>query len=453
MKLPKLKETDLAFALLKASRVSQAVILQGRSLDKALANQLEDVYASAARGAISDLAYFSLRWRGSGLFLTQQLTGKKELKPALLEHLLTLAFGLLASPQPAKYKPHTLVDQVVTACAASKDLVRAKGLANACLRRYLREEGDWLQKLQKNDLARWNHPAWWLAKLRDQHPSHFEVILEQANTQPPMVLRINQRCGSAEQYLAKLQATGLGAIVLGRQTLVLEKPIPVFELPGFTEGEVSIQDQAAQLAGQLLPVQDGHRVLDACAAPGGKTGHLLEKADIDLLALDSSEARLERVKSNYERLKPTLGNQARLTIKAAEAQNTKAWWDGQPFDAIVADLPCSGSGVVRRHPDIRWLRRPEDIEQLSQIQDTILHSLWPTLKPGGTLLLVTCSIFLEEGPLLTEAFLKNHPDAVALKAPGSVMPSPVGSGPDSYTRFAQSPDGFYYALFQKALHH
>lgn len=450
MKSPVLKETDLAFALLKASRVSMAVINQGRSLDKALASQLEDVYASSARGAISDLAYFSLRWRGTGLFLTRQLTGRDELKPELLEHLLILAFGLMASTQPAKYKAHTLVDQVVTACAATRELIKAKGLANACLRRFLREQADWQVKVAQDDFARLNHPEWWVSKVREQHPAAWLDILGQANTQPPMVLRVNRRCGNADNYLAKLSQAGLAAQVLGPQTVLLEKPLPVFDLPGFEQGEVSVQDRAAQLAGEILQLSDGQRVLDACAAPGGKTGHILEKADVHLLALDSSASRLERVRSNYERLKPTLGEKANLSLKVAKAEEVQSWWDGQPFDVIVADLPCSGSGVVRRHPDIRWLRRPQDLAQLSRIQDTILHSLWPTLKPGGTLLVITCSIFLEEGPFLTDAFIKNHPDARPLKSPGTVLPCPASGAPGALNAYAQSPDGFYYALFQKS---
>ncbi|MDX1668979.1 MAG: 16S rRNA (cytosine(967)-C(5))-methyltransferase RsmB, partial [Limnobacter sp.] len=418
----RLLHTDLAFALLKATEVIAGVMRQGQSLDRALADALKGIEVTSVRGAVADLSYFGLRWRGRGLALVRSLTGKPKLKPEKLQDFLALCFSLIWSPQHEKYPPYTLVNEAVNACASSKDLRQAKGFVNACLRNFLREPDKWLAQSGKSVEAQWNFPKWWVKKIRQQHPEHWSSFLEQANTHPPMVLRVNSRCSTGQEYVKRLANDGLAATLLEPQTVLVSEPVPVHQLPGFAEGEVSVQDRAAQMAGKLMAPKDGQRILDACAAPGGKTGHVLELAEVDLLALDSSEQRLKRVQENYDRIKPTLGQQHRLSIRCAPAEQVDQWWDGQPFDAILADLPCSGSGVVRRHPDIRWLRREEDLIKLSQIQHTILNSLWPTLNPGGTLLLVTCSIFLEEGPDLLEAFVQSHADAQVLNVPGVVYP-------------------------------
>ena len=221
---------------------------------------------------------------------------------------------------------------------------------------------------------------------------------------------------------------------------MLTQPRPVHELPGFEQGWWSVQDLSAQLAGALLPVSDGMRVLDACAAPGGKTAHLLERADIHLTALDADPKRLERVGENLERLGLFHDN---VTLTCADAADAQAWWDGVPYDAILADVPCTASGVVRRHPDIRWLRREDDIARTAALQRRIVDALWATLKPGGHLLYATCSIFPEEGEWQAHAFEKRHTDASRLPAPGQILPlkqageaHPIG-------------DGFFYALFAK----
>lgn len=453
MRATRLKQTDLAFALTRASQAIHEVIRNGQSLDQALVKSLEGVDQPAARGAITDLSYYGLRWRGRGQALVSLLSGKPRLKPEYLEDFLALCFSLIWSTENAKYPAHTVVDQAVTACAANKKLERAKGLVNACLRNFLRDQEKWVNLSGRKLQAAWNFPKWWVLKLQNQHPAHWQTLLEQANTHPPMVLRVNSRCLTGHDYVNQLKEKGLMATLMSPQTVMVTEPVPVQQLPGFEEGWVSVQDSAAQMAARLLAPKDGDRVLDACAAPGGKTGHLLELADIDLLALDSSEKRLKRVHENYERLKPTLGDQHQLTVCAAAAEQVQAWWDGRPFDSIVADLPCSGSGVVRRHPDIRWLRREQDLAQLSQIQHTILNSLWPTLKPGGTLLLVTCSIFLEEGSQLLDAFLKTHTDAKSLDAPGVVLPIVSPEQSNAARRFDLSPDGFFYALISKEVQH
>lgn len=438
----------MAFALLKAAAAMTRVLREGRSLDQALAAEIKGVKTPQALGAIQDLAYFGMRNLGRGQVLTRLISGKALLNPEPLNELMALGFGLLWDDKNPKYPAHTVVDQMVYACTGSEQFARAKGLANACLRNFLRDSNTWRNKAMEDPLAQHNLPVWWIEKLKASHPQHWETMVAQAQSHPPLVVRVNTRSISAPAYAEQLNAAGMEARVIGQQAVLLAKPVPVSALPGFDLGQVSVQDSAAQLASQLLNPQNGQRILDACAAPGGKTGHLLELADIELVALDSSPQRLGRVEDNIRRIAPTLNGQWDLRLKVAQAELLDTWWDGVPFDGILADVPCTGSGVVRRHPDIPWLRRPDDIAKLSQIQHKILNALWSTLKPGGTLLLVTCSIFPEEGPLLANAFLDNHSDALAQTAPGWVLPV-AAANPDQ--GFDASPDGFFYAKFEKSL--
>lgn len=424
------------------------VLREGRSLDQALAAETKGVKTPQALGAIQDLAYFGMRNLGRGQVLTRLISGKALLNPEPLNELMALGFGLLWDDKNPKYPAHTVVDQMVYACTGSEQFARAKGLANACLRNFLRDSNTWRTKAFEDPLSQHNLPVWCIEKLKASHPQHWETMVAQAQSHPPLVVRVNTRSISAPAYAEQLNTAGMEARVIGQQAVLLAKPVPVSALPGFDLGQVSVQDSAAQLASQLLNPQNGQRILDACAAPGGKTGHLLELADIELVALDSSPQRLGRVEDNIRRIAPTLNGQWDLRLKVAQAELLDTWWDGVPFDGILADVPCTGSGVVRRHPDIPWLRRPDDIAKLSQIQHKILNALWSTLKPGGTLLLVTCSIFPEEGPLLANAFLDNHSDALAQTAPGWVLPV-AAANPDQ--GFDASPDGFFYAKFEKSL--
>jgi 16S rRNA (cytosine967-C5)-methyltransferase len=268
-----------------------------------------------------------------------------------------------------------------------------------------------------------------------------------------MTLRVNARRTTAEAYVRRLAAQGQSAQAVGSHTVVMVEPCPVVQLPGFAQGEVSVQDAAAQRAAPLLlgpsesppapggPLPLRARVLDACAAPGGKTAHLLELADLDLLALDSDASRLVRVQDTLKRLHLT------ATLKAGDARQPAAWWDGRLFDAILLDAPCTASGIVRRHPDIRWLRRPEDIAALGRIQAQMLDALWPLLAPGGRLLYATCSLFPAEGQQQIDAFLQRQgPDQARLDpaSPGHLLPLPDNAKPSAATA-----DGFYYALIHK----
>lgn len=423
-------QESLAHALGGAAR-ALVDVEAGNALPRALAG----VFASrplspAARGAIQDIAYRSLRRWGTARALLLALADRPPAPPRL-RALLCCALALLSEDVPA-YAPHTLVDQAVGACAADRELARAKGMANAVLRRFLREREPLLASVMQADEARWNYPSWWVDAARAAWPDRWEAILDAGNRPPPLTLRVNRRHTSVEAYLARLSAQGIAARRTGPSAVTLARPRPVNEIPGFADGDVSVQDAAAQLAAPLLAPEQGMRVLDACAAPGGKTGHLLELADVDLLALDQDSERLARVGQNLARLSLA----AELQTGDARARD---WWDGRPFDCILADVPCTASGIVRRHPDIRWLRRPTDGAQLAQLSAAILDNLWTLLKPGGRLLLATCSLWPEESEQQAQRMADVH-GALRLAAPGQLLP--VSDENSDH-------DGLFYALLQK----
>jgi 16S rRNA (cytosine967-C5)-methyltransferase len=285
------------------------------------------------------------------------------------------------------------------------------------------------------DEARWQHPRWWIFRLRAEQPRAWQEALAAGNDHPPMALRVNGRRMAPQDYLLQLEEAGIPARLLPGGALVLEKPVPVERLPGFAQGLCSVQDAGAQRAAGLLDVADGMRVLDACAAPGGKTAHLLETSDLDLTALDVDGGRLEKVRDALSRL----GLAA--TLKAADCRELSAWWDGKPFQRILADVPCSASGVVRRHPDIKWLRRDADIASFAATQAAMLDALWQTLAADGKMLYATCSVFHDENEAQVAAFARRHPDCRRLSIEGAAALQLL---PD------QDHDGFFYALLQKA---
>lgn len=407
-----------------------AAVAQGTALPAALAEAGRKGMSAETRGAAQDLAYRAMRWLGSSEAILRELTARTP-EPPLLAALLQVSLALLLDPE-RPYEHYTVVDQAVEACAANRRIAQAKGMVNAVLRRMLRGEAELTAQARRQSTGRWNYPEWWINELRDAWPQAWEAILEAGNSRPPMTLRVNQRQGTVEQYLDLLQQAGMAARRIGPFAIRLEQPVPVERLPGFAAGRVSVQDAAAQLAAPLLDLAPGQRVLDACAAPGGKTGHILETADVDVLALDLDGERLRRVQDNLQRLK--------LSARLAQGDASRAdWWDGQPFDRILADVPCTASGIVRRHPDIRWLRRPADAARLAAHSARILDQLWSMLAPGGKLLLVTCSIWPQESRLQAQAFAARH-GAVSLEAPGQLLPE---ANPQ------QDHDGLFYALFQK----
>ena len=418
----------------------------GQSLNQALARCPLD-----ARPGTQALSFHTLRWLGAALAVRKQLAGKTP--PPQVDALLLTALALLWPAADPPYAEHTLVDQAVA--AATQRARPSAPFINALLRRFLRERGATVAAALRDPVATFNHPVWWVERLQRDWPQHWQAILEANNLRPPMTLRVNARHGDAAGYLARLAEQGMAARVVGSHAVVLAQPCPVSQLPGFALGAVSVQDAAAQRAAPLLLGSDpdasarlppGARVLDACAAPGGKTAHLLELAELDVLALDHDPDRLARVSGTLARL----GLQARTL--AADAADPAAWWDGRPFDAILLDAPCSASGIVRRHPDVRWLRRATDIGTLAATQARLLDALWPLLKPGGRLLYCTCSVFKAEGQHQIDAFLQRCSDAeVAPRplSPGHLLPLPDNQ-PEHLTPESQPmADGFFYTLIQK----
>jgi 16S rRNA (cytosine967-C5)-methyltransferase len=386
-----------------------------------------------------------MRWLGSAQGVRALLVAKTP--PPAVDALLLTALALLWPAAQSPYADHTLVDQAV---AAATRLHKASGgFINAVLRRFLREREAWVTRALADPVARYNHPTWWIDRLRHDWPGHWEALLDADNQHPPMTLRVNARRGDALGYQSRLAEQGIGARATGPHTLVLDRPCAVTQLPGFSDGEVSVQDASAQRAAPLLlgdGLPAGARVLDACAAPGGKTAHLLELADLEMWALDLDPQRLERVRETLDRL------QLSARALAADAAEPQAWWDGQAFDAILLDAPCSAAGIVRRHPDVRWLRRGSDIETLTRTQARLLDALWPLLRRGGRLLYCTCSVFRIEGQEQVDAFLQRRPDAKLTKhppSPGHLLPLADNRSGAGLHEFGAVADGFFYALIEK----
>jgi 16S rRNA (cytosine967-C5)-methyltransferase len=407
-------------------------VRRGRSLNEALAGVPGEL-----RPGTQALAFHSLRWLAGADAARAALVPRQP--DEAIEGLLLVALALLWPQAEPPYEAFTVVDQAVN--AARRESEHATRFINAVLRRFLRERDALVAHLLAKDASvRHQHPRWWIERVRADWPTQWQALLAAANLHPPMVLRANRRQVDSATYLAELQGAGIAAHRVG-EAIVLDRAVPVQALPGFASGRVSVQDAHAQLAAPLLvgqgddALRPGARVLDACAAPGGKTAHLLELADLDVLALDSDAARLELAGATLARL----GLQAQL--QCADAAATAAWWDGRPFDAILLDAPCSASGIVRRHPDIRWLRRAADITALAALQARLLDALWPLLAPGGRLVYATCSIFAAEGRHQIEAFLQRSTEAIVRASPGQLLPL-ADNGP-------APGDGFFYARLDK----
>jgi 16S rRNA (cytosine967-C5)-methyltransferase len=417
-------------------------VLSGRNLDTELAALWRNTPESRTqqRAIVQDLCYGVLRHLGPLDAMLAPLLAKP-LRDERLRQLLRIGLYQLQHTHAAQ---HAVVDQAVQACAALH-AVPAKGLVNAVLRSFLRRQKELTAASHHGDIGRYSFPQWWIDKIRSEFPQHHADILLAGNQHAPLTLRVNQRRTTRDDYLARLAADGIAAVApasaLEAHAVVLGKPMPVQRLPGFSEGHVSVQDAAAQRAAPLLDVRDGMRVLDACAAPGGKTAHLLELADVSLTAVDQDSARLDRVSTNLQRL--GLGTGAKVVC--GDAADSQAWWDGVPFDRILADVPCTASGVTRRHPDIKWSRRVADIAQFAARQQLVIDALWRLLAAGGKFLYVTCSVFREENQLQIARFIERHADAQLQTLPPDDFPDQYAGQilPDAVH------DGFYYALLQK----
>ncbi|MEY3287164.1 MAG: Sun domain protein [Pseudomonadota bacterium] len=425
------------------------------------------------RAGCQALGFHVMRWRGSAEAARARLVPRQP-EPEV-DALLTCALALMWPLHAPAYSPHTLVDEAVK-CAA-RLAPHSKGFVNAVLRNALRQQTALQAQVAQVPEGRYNHPAWWVRRLQRDWPEQAEAIMQAAQAHPPMTLRAHARHGGRPALTQALEAAGLAwqaptiappAMTNGvappglPQAAVLERAVPVDRIPGFSQGHWSVQDAAAQLAAPLLlqGMRDVRgrlpRVLDACAAPGGKTAHLLECADLDLWALDADAQRLVRVQENLSRLQLPWGSPGgRVELRAQDAREVARWWDGIPFDAVLLDAPCSASGIVRRHPDARWLRRDSDIAALVKLQAELLDALWPLVKPGGCLLYATCSVFKAEGSHQIDAFLQRQGLPAGVldpSSPGHLLP--LADNPSSDPRKASGRpdpacDGFFYALLHK----
>jgi len=407
-------------------------VMDGRNLNQVLNAALQALpgLSPQDRGALQDLSYGTLRFYGQLTNLLDQLLNKP-LQDEKIRYLLLIALYQLHYTKAAS---HAVVDHAVR--AARKVNEGASGLVNAVLRNFLRKQEMLLAIAAKSETSRYSYPQWWIDAVKEQYGERAEAILLTGNLHPPMTLRVNARRSTPAEYLNLLSLNDIPASLIAPDAVLLHYPVQVAHLPGFADGLVSVQDAGAQLAATLLDVHDGMRVLDACSAPGGKSTHLLELAEINLVALDNDEQRLERVRENLQRLELVAQLQ---TGDAAQPQN---WWDGTAYQRILADVPCSASGVVRRHPDIKWLRRAEDIGGFARQQLQILTALWQLLARDGKLLYVTCSVFARENQHVINEFLQHHADARQLPLPeqylneGQLLPNDLH-------------DGFFYALLHK----
>ena len=412
-------------------------VLAGRSLASEL-RKIRYAVQDDSGGALQDICFGVFRHlgllRGLVAALATRAVTDRDIEALLLVALYQLQFTRAA--------PYAVVDHAVRACTRLRKN-SAKGLVNALLRNFLRRPEALLSQARRTEEGRWSYPQWWIDELRRAYPARHGAILEAGCARPPMTLRVNLRLICCGDYLALLRDASISAEQIGRAALLLAEPMGVEQLPGFAQGLVSVQDLSAQYAAALLDLTVGQTVLDACAAPGGKTAHILESADVELTAIDRDGARLARVRETLERLS------LRARVVCADAAEPSSWWDGMPFQRILLDAPCTASGIVRRHPDIKWLRRPQDGPALAAQQRRLLEVLWHMLAAGGKLLYATCSVFPDENQLQIAAFLQSHPEARLL--PLSDIPDGPEIGnikgqilPDS------RHDGFFYALLQRA---
>jgi len=439
--------------LLEQTADAVLAVQRGRSLTDVLA-----LCPSQLRPGVQALSFHVLRRLGAAEGARAIIAARRP--PPAVESLLLTGIALLWPDGAEPYEAHVLVDQAVN--AAHRRAPRASAFVNAALRRFAREREALAATVGATPVGAWNHRAWWIDALQRDWPDAWQALLTADQLAAPMTLRVNRRRTDPRSCLERLAGAGMTGRLAGDAAIVLDRAVPVDRLPAFGAGEVSVQDASAQLAAPLLlhglaedaPLSSlaGARVLDACAAPGGKTAHLLELADVDVLALDVDASRLARVDETLRRL----GLAARTL--AADARHPQAWWDGRPFDAILLDAPCSASGIVRRHPDIRWLRRPEDLPALAAVQARLLEALWPLLRPGGCLLYATCSIFRREGQHQIDAFLQRHGSsgaALEARSPGHLLPLPDNGLTVAGTSGSRSApgggDGFFHALLRKGI--
>lgn len=432
-----MSKVALSTALMEAAKTWQK-IKEGSSIDGALGQIKGEI-----KPAVQSLVYAVARRR----VLTQWILKKLASKPPkpLLSSLLEVAF---AQAVLGEKKPFTVVDQTVRAVKKDPSLANAANFANAVLRKFLREQEALVAEAMKNDEVKFNAPAWWIKKYRLIFGKDADAVLALQQKHPPLVLRVNRRRISPENYLKKLEENGIkDALRVGQDGIVLLSPRPVSDIPGFLDGEVSIQDAGSQLVAQILNPSDGMVVLDACAAPGGKTGHLLEMADVDLTAIEKDPVRAKRIGENLGRL------DLKAEVRVADVGDVASWnVEKKLFDRILLDAPCSASGISRRHPDIPWLKDLSDVKSLAKTQAYLLDKMWSILAKKGRLLYAVCSVMPEEGIDQIKEFAASHLDAKLVPFKGApegwIRLSPHEDAPDlEFIPWVR--DGFFYALFEK----
>ena len=429
---------DPAQARAIAARVVHDVIGSRRFLDAALIERLADAPKNTSTALVQELAYGTLRWYHqllgvSALYLAKPLKAKDGDIQALL------SIGLYQL-RHMRVPVHAAVDATVNA-ATALGKPWAKGLINACLRSVLREPARVDAAIAATIESRYSHPHWLIEQITAAYPAQWQQILAANNERPPMTLRVNRRVTTVDEYVTLLRAANIDATPCApiESAIVLSEPTPIARLPRFHDGWVSVQDAAAQWAAFILDPPAGARVLDACVAPGGKAAHLLERApNLEIVGIDTDGQRLARVRENFTRL----GLAA--TLIEGDASRPADWWDTRPFDAVLVDAPCSATGVLRRHPDIKLRRRPEDLAALTATQARILDGVWPCLRPGGKLLYATCSVLPPENQLQMEAFFASHPDAQRESVRGDELGTDWQIAPGE-----NGMDGFYYAIARK----
>jgi 16S rRNA (cytosine967-C5)-methyltransferase len=432
-----------------AVKVLVEVLGAGRSLSASLPAALQAT-EPRERALAQDLCYGVLRWWPRLEAVAAALLARPlKARDTDIHCIIFIGlYQLIHTRTPA----HAAVDEAVKLTAALGKSW-ARGVVNAVLRRFQREHAAVLAQVDRDEAAALAHPRWLIDAMKAAWPADWERIAQAGNERPPMCLRVNRRRGDRDDYRRELAAAGIAATVPphGESALLLEQPLDVAQLPGFADGRVSVQDAAAQLAAELLAARPAERVLDACAAPGGKTAHILERQPAlgSLVAVDHDAGRLRRVQDNLDRLGLT------AALVCADAAAPETWWDGQPFDRILLDAPCSGTGVIRRHPDIKRLRRPADIAALVAQQERLLEAAWRMLRPGGMLLYSTCSIMPEENDGQIGRFLARHPEVsreVSREAGRRPLQAQWGRALSAGRQILpgeEGMDGFYYACLDR----
>lgn len=432
----------LSLVLQRSAQAWQAV-RGGQSLERAIAAAVADNLA--LRPAVQDVTTTAVRQLALAEAVAAQLIERPP-APAIAA-LLAVSLTQLMRERHAAY---AIVDQAVSAAREIAGNDAAARFTNGVLRNFLRRRDTLVAELRRDDVVRYNAPHWWLERLQGAYRDGWPAMAATYAEMPPLVLRVNLHRTNMADYAARLADSGIAATRVGLQAVWLHRARPVGELPGFSAGDVSVQDAGAQLAAQWLAPGPSMRVLDACAAPGGKTAHLAELGAFDLTALDIDRERTRRIEENLHRIGVT------AHVLVGDAGMPSGWWDGQPYDRILLDAPCTASGIVRRHPDIPWLRRPADVAHLATVQSGLLDALWPLLKPGGRLLYVVCSVFPEEGPEQITRFLARTSNARAVPLPvGSPMlqltPTPAAAPVwDGASAAPTLHDGFFYAMLEKS---